>query len=91
MAYTGSNLSIKAQTIAGYKEFVYATTDAIATVNTTGYFSDGYARGMRVGDVVTVIDTATPTTTLCVVSDVNATTGVADIADGTSLTRTDSD
>jgi len=37
--------------------FYYNHTDAIASVLATGYFTDGYALGMRVGDVVHVADT----------------------------------
>jgi hypothetical protein len=70
--------------------WVYTSADAIATVNTSGYFSNGAALGLKVNDVVIVVDTATPTVTLAVVIDVTA-GGQADISDGTSVSVTDSD
>lgn len=91
MAYATTNPpALQVQAIAGPRKWVYSSTDAIATVNTSGYFSNGHALGMRVGDQVEVVDTATPTTSIAVVADVT-TGGQADIADGTSITRTDTD
>lgn len=37
---------------AGKKFWIYSSTDPSTTVDDTDYFSDGYQRGMRVGDVV---------------------------------------
>lgn len=74
----------------GGKLWLYESADAIATVNTSGYFTNGDALGMKVGDTVIVRDTATPTTSLATVIDVTA-GGQADISDGTSVTQTDSD
>lgn len=68
----------------------YSSADAIATVNTSGYITNGDALGMKVGDLVYVIDTATPTSNLCVVADVTA-GGQADLSDGTAITRVDGD
>jgi len=68
----------------------YESADAIATVNTSGYFSNGDALGMKVGHTVVVRDTATPTTSLCTVIDVTA-GGQADVSDGTAISQTDSD
>jgi hypothetical protein len=68
----------------------YTSADPIATVNTSGYFTNGAALGMKVGDTVIVRDTATPTTSLCTVIDVTA-GGQADISDGTAISQTDSD
>lgn len=70
--------------------WVYKSADAIATVNTSGYFSNGAALGMRVGDIVFVYDSATPTMSLAVIMDVTA-GGQADISDGTAISVTDSD
>lgn len=91
MAYSTSTPPVlAAQPIAGARTWTYSSADAIATVNTTGYITNGDALGMKVGDLVIVTDTATPTTSLCVVADVTA-GGQADLADGTAVTRTDSD
>lgn len=81
---------LQSQPINGQRVWTYSSADAIATVNTSGYFTNGAALGMAVGDVVFVTDTATPTTSIAVVADVTA-GGQADIADGTSVTRTDTD
>jgi hypothetical protein len=92
MAYSKNNLALIAEGIGGFgSKWQYTSADAIATVNTSGYFADGYHMGMRVGDAVEVRDTATPTTSLCVVADVSSTTGIADITDGTAVSQTDSD
>lgn len=95
MTYAGSGLKLISQGIGGnaQKIWAYSSTDAVTTVRVTGYFSDGYFRGMRVGDLVLVLDSdASPITgSLCWVTDVNLTTGVADISDGVTITGTDSD
>ncbi len=92
MTYATSNPPrLRSQAVVGGKDWYYESADAIETVNTSGYFRNGYSLGMRVGDTVTVRDTATPTTSLCTVIDVSASTGVADISDGTAISQTDSD
>lgn len=78
------------QGIVGGRIWYYETADAIATVNSSGYFTNGDALGMKVGDTVIVRDTATPTTSLCTVIDVTA-GGQADVSDGTAISQTDSD
>jgi hypothetical protein len=92
MAYSTSNppAYVEGRLGGGHGRWVYISTDAIATVNTSGYFTNGHALGLRVGHMIEVIDTATPTTSLAVVADVT-TGGQADIADGTAITRTDTD
>jgi hypothetical protein len=79
------------QGIVGGKIWYYESADAIADVNTSGYFTNGYKLGMRVGDTVIVRDTSTPTTSLCTVTDVSASTGVADVSNGTAIDQTDGD
>lgn len=91
MAYsTSTPPRLVSQAIIGAKIWYYESADAIATVNTSGYFTNGHALGMRVGDTVIVRDTATPTTSLCTVIDVTS-GGQADISDGTAISQTDSD
>jgi hypothetical protein len=51
----------------------YASSDAVATVRGAGYFTDGFNRGMRKGDVVFVYDTNTPNMSLNWVSTVSST------------------
>lgn len=89
MAYTANTLSLIAGPLTGPgKQWVYITADAAATVDTSGYFSDGVDRGMAVHDLVTVIDTATPLTSVHRVSDINTTTKVADLANPTTVGAT---
>ena len=44
------------------KKWSYRSTDPAATVDDAGYFTNGDALGMEVGDVVEVCDTDTSTT-----------------------------
>ena len=63
MAYDGANLSLMSGPLTGAgKQWSYRSTDVATDVDATDYFSDGVARGMLVGDVVTVCDTDTSTT-----------------------------
>lgn len=58
MAYTSSGLALTAQRVGGGGAvWNYASTDVHTDVDATGYFTDGNARGMKVGDVVHVIET----------------------------------
>lgn len=50
--------------------WAYRSTDALATVVGSSYFADGFARGMRKGDMVSVYDTNTPKMTWCWVTAV---------------------
>ena len=66
----------------------YTSADAIATVNTAAYFNDA-SDMMNIRDVIIVVDTATPTTSL--VSVLTNASGVVDVSDGTAIAETDSD
>ena len=66
----------------------YTTTDAIAAVNTEGYFNDA-ANMLAVRDDIIVADTNTPTTSF--VSVLSNTGSVVDVSDGTAIAETDSD
>ena len=66
----------------------YTTTDAIAAVNTEGYFNDA-ANMLAVRYVIIVADTNTPTTSF--VSVLSNTGSVVDVSDGTAIAETDSD
>ena len=79
------------QGIVGGRIWYYESADAIATVNTASYISNGYTLGMRVGDTLIVRDPATPTTSLCTVITATASTGAVDISDGTAIAQTNSD
>jgi len=68
--------------------WVYSTTDAIATVNTSGYFNDATDL-LQVRDIIWVCDTSTPTTNI--VSVLSNASSVVDISDGTAISETDTD
>ena len=87
MAYSASNLSQLAHG-GGFKLWVYSSADAIATVNTAGYFNDA-ANMLSVRDLMIVVDTNTPTTHFCTV--LSNTGSVVDVSDGTAVAETDGD
>lgn len=97
MAYSTSNPpNLVAQPLARgtngeTRNWVYNHTDAATAVRVSGYFTNGYALGMRAGDTVTVTDTdASPIAQSLhiVTSDTNQ---VIDLSDGTAITATDTD
>tara|TARA_R100000700_G_C3157301_1_gene134242 strand:+ start:89 stop:352 length:264 start_codon:yes stop_codon:yes gene_type:complete len=68
--------------------WMYTSADAIATVNTAGYFNDA-ANMLDVRDLIIVRDTNVPTTSF--VSVLSNTGTVVDVSDGTAVAETDSD
>jgi|14_taG_2_1085336.scaffolds.fasta_scaffold04115_5 hypothetical protein len=88
MAYSLDGLSCVGPTGTSPRLWIYSTTDAIATVNTEGYFNSA-SDLLQVRDVVLVCDTNTPTTNF--VSVLSNTGGVVDVSDGTAVAETDSD
>jgi len=68
--------------------WTYSSADAIATVNTEGYFNNA-SQLLAVGDVVFVYDSNTPTLSICMVK--SNTGGVVDVSDGTTVAMTDTD
>ena len=66
----------------------YTSADAIATVNTSGYFNDA-ANMLAVRDLIIVCDTNTPTTNF--VNVLSNTGSVVDVSDGTAVVETDGD
>lgn len=101
MAYNPAGLYLVRDGLsnAGTKEWELHTTDAIADVNTSNYISDGYRRGLRQGDRVTVVvrasvpSGAVSAMHLCWV--INELTGTdqlgVDLTDGLAVTATDTD
>jgi len=87
MAYAASGLA----RIGGDSNgslWMYTTADAIATVNSAGYFN-GAANMLAVRDLVIVCDTNAPTTNF--VNVLSNTGTVVDVSDGTAVVETDSD
>jgi hypothetical protein len=63
-------------------------TDAIADINTEGYFN-GVADIVKAGDLIHVWDSSVPTSTLVTVLSNTGT--VVDVSDGTALSVADAD
>lgn len=89
MAYNAANLS-RVSGGSGWSWWYYSSTDAIADINTVGYFND--AAGMlKVNDYM-VIASSTGGTPVISHAYVNANSGtVVDIIDGVAITATDGD
>ena len=90
MAYssTGWNVIGAAKKGNAPSMYTYTSADAIATVNTSGYFND-LSDTLAVGDIIFVHDSATPTMSIVVVLS-NA-SGVVDVSDGTAVSVADAD
>jgi len=91
MAYSSTGLnSAGGQSKAGNAPqiWTYSSADAIATVNTSGYFNDASSL-LKVGDIIFVYDSATPSMNIVYVLS-NA-SGVVDVSDGLAVTATDTD
>jgi|TARA_R100001224_G_C3976691_1_gene134447 hypothetical protein len=91
MAYAQSGLQpIGGQSKAGNapQMWSYKSADAIATVNSEGYFNSA-SDVLKVGDLIYVYDSNTPTANLVVVLS-NA-SGVVDVSDGQAITVADAD
>lgn len=74
MAYVATNpprVVISGPFIDG-RLWIYKSADIVGDVDAANYFSNGDALGMKVGDPVIVVDTATPKATMTVVSAVTA-------------------
>ena len=92
MAFSSTGWTVVSAAKRGNAPSVYAykTTDAIADVNTEGYFND-LAGTLAVGDLIYCV-TSTGTTAVASLAVVRSNTGtVVDIDNGTVLSATDSD
>lgn len=94
MAYATSNppkLITQGVGGSGPAIWTYSSTDAAATVDAANYITNGGSLGMKVGDLVFVVDTdASPVITT--LHQVSATgDGTTDLNDLTTITQTDSD
>jgi hypothetical protein len=91
MAFNKDGFATIAASKAGNAPSIYSykTADTQATVNTVSYF-DSIASLLKVGDVIFVYDSTTPSLVLTYVNAVSS-AGVVDIADGTTVSATDTD
>lgn len=102
MAYASSNFKLMLGGLSGASQmqiWVLDTTDAIATVNTSNYVSDGTTKGARAGDLVyvrtwsTIGSGAPSAVNTCIVLETGTGTddqGI-DLSDGDAATMTDTD
>ena len=88
MAYSASGLH-RIGGASGVNLWIYQTTDTIATVNSSGYFTGEAVNMLNVRDLVIVQDTNTPTTNFVTVLSNDGTT--VDVSDGTAVAETDGD
>lgn len=90
MAYSATGLVTVVASKAGNAPsmYLYKTADTQATVNTAGYFNS-ISTMLNVGDIIFVYDTTTPSLVLTYVNSNSG--GVVDIADGTTVSATDTD
>ncbi len=87
MAYAASGLA----RIGGDSNgslWMYTSADAIATVNTEGYFNSA-ANMLAVRDLIIVCDTNVPSTNF--VNVLSNTGTVVDVSNGTAVVETDAD
>ena len=91
MAFSADGFATIAASKAGNAPSIYSykTADTQATVNTSAYFNS-IASLLKVGDIIFVYDSTTPSLVLTYVNAVSA-AGVVDIADGTTVSATDTD
>jgi len=89
MAYSTSSppvLVTQAMTNSVPRMWFLTGTDTAATVDTTGYITNGGALGMKVNDLVTYWKTDSKSATIHVVVTVSSTApGAVDLADGTTV------
>mgnify|MGYP001614670608 CR=1 FL=1 len=93
MAYAASGLRLIVPAFAGSGNlWRYESTDASTVVDADGYISDGQNYGMKVGDMVDVVDTDTYLTTRHLVISASTTDNSVDLTDAVAITSvTDSD
>lgn len=101
MAYDPDGLQLTVGGMSGTDNNIWTlnTTDAIATVNTSNYVSDGVTRGMKQGDIVYVKTRASlprgavSAVNMAFVLSVGEGTDAlgVDLTDGLAVTATDTD
>jgi len=90
MAFSSTGWNTIAANKAGNAPSLYSykSADTQATINTSGYFNS-LSTLLAVGDVIFVYDSTTPSLVITYVNSNSS--GVVDIADGTTVSATDTD
>jgi len=92
MAYSSTGFTTVAASKAGNAPAIYAykTADAIADVNTAGYFNE-LTTVLSVGDLIYCVTSTGTTAVATLVYVLSNASGVVDVTDGTTLAATDGD
>lgn len=92
MAFSTSGFVAVAASKRGNAPSIYAykTTDAIADVNTAGYFNS-LSDTLEVGDLIYCVTSTGTTAVATMVYVLSNASGVVDVSDGTTLANTDTD
>ena len=92
MAFSTTGFAVIGASKAGNAPSVYSyrTADAIADVNTAGYFNT-LSDTLKVGDLIYCVTSVGTTAVATLVYVVSNASGVVDVNDGTTLANTDSD
>lgn len=70
--------------------FTYTTTDAVADVNTEGYFNS-VSQDVSVGDCIIAVTSTGGTLASSIHTVASNAAGVVDVTDGTTIAQTDTD
>lgn len=92
MAYSATGFSTVAASKAGVSPSIYAykTADALADVNTAGYFN-ALSTTLSVGDLIYGVTSTGTTAVAALYYVLSNASGVVDVNDGTVLANTDTD
>jgi hypothetical protein len=92
MAFSSTGFTVVAASKRGQAPSIYAykTTDAAATVDTSGYFNS-LADTLQVGDLIYLVTSTGTTAVASLVYVLSNASGVVDINDATVLANTDTD
>jgi hypothetical protein len=92
MAFSSTGFVAVAASKAGQAPSIYAykTADAIADVNTAGYFNS-LSNTLAVGDLIYCVTSTGTTAVATLVYVLSNASGVVDVNDGTTLANTDGD
>ena len=96
MVFLPQNLLLRATIGDGNGDYTYVTADAVADINTSGYFND-VSDTLIPGDLITVVqksalsDPAATVTAASIMIVLTNAAGVVDVSDGLSIPVADAD
>jgi hypothetical protein len=92
MAFNSAGLGVVSASKKGNAPsiYTYQTADAIADVNTAGYFND-LSDTLAVGDLIYCVTSTAGTRVSTLTQVLSNSGGAVDVADGTTLAATDGD